>query len=68
VTSIRPPRSVEEETLRTGVANGYFGTSREGTLPTLAEELAVFNNLRRSERKLLERVGDALDEFDGAVE
>lgn len=62
--------AVERETIRTAVEKGYFGTPREGTLATLAEELdvskmAVSKNLRRSERKLFERLVDAFDELDG---
>ncbi|AQL41841.1 helix-turn-helix domain-containing protein [Halorientalis sp. IM1011] len=63
---------VERRTLRTAVTEGYFGTPRDGTLATLAEELdvskmAVSKNLRRSERKLFERIVDAIGELDGAA-
>jgi predicted DNA binding protein len=65
--------AVERETIRTAVANGYFGTPREGTLSTLAEELggskmAVSKNLRRGERKLLERVVGAFDELEDTTD
>ncbi len=61
--------AVEQQTLQTAVNNGYFTTPREGTLSTLAEELdvskmAVSKNLRRTERKLLGRVVDAIEELD----
>jgi predicted DNA binding protein len=60
---------VERETLETAVSNGYFTTPREGTLSTLADDLdvskmAVSKNLRRTERKLLGRVVEAIDELD----
>jgi len=61
--------AVERQTLETAVSNGYFTTPREGTLSTLADELdvskmAVSKNLRRTERKVLRRIADAVDELD----
>lgn len=61
--------SVERETLALAVDQGYFETPREETLGSLAERAdvsntAVSNNLRRAERKLLERVVSALADLD----
>lgn len=60
---------VERETLRTAVTEGYFTRPREADLSTLAEEFdisktAVSKNLRRSQRKILEEVVDAIDAVD----
>lgn len=62
---------VERETLRTAVREGYFTRPREATLSTLAEEFgvsktAVSKNLRRSQRKILGEVVDAIDAVDQA--
>lgn len=62
--------SVERETLRRAVEGGYFETPRDATLSTLASEFdvsktAVSKNLRRSERKVLERVVAAAADLDG---
>jgi predicted DNA binding protein len=61
--------TVERETLALAVERGYFGTPRGETLSSLGEQLdvsdtAVSSNLRRAERKLLERVVDALAELE----
>jgi predicted DNA binding protein len=60
---------VERETLRTAVGEGYFTRPRDATLSTLADEFdvsktAVSNNLRRSQRKILGEVVDAIDAVD----
>jgi len=59
----------ERDTLRAAVTGGYFETPRDATLSTLAEEfdiskMAVSQNLRRGQRKLLGNVVDAMDELD----
>ncbi|WP_436929021.1 helix-turn-helix domain-containing protein [Halosimplex halobium] len=61
----------ERETLETAVSSGYFESPRDATLGTLADEFdvskpAVSKNLRRGQRKMIERVVDALDEIDDA--
>lgn len=61
--------SVERETLALAVERGYFETPREETLGSLARradvsDTAVSNNLRRAERKLLERVVSALADLE----
>jgi predicted DNA binding protein len=57
---------VEQETLTTAVERGYFTRPREATLSTLAEEFdisktAVSKNLRRSQRKVLSSVVQAIE-------
>ncbi|MFC7080815.1 helix-turn-helix domain-containing protein [Halorussus caseinilyticus] len=57
---------VERETLTAAVEHGYFDTPRNGTLETIADEFgvsapAVSKNLRRAQRKVNQRVVDALD-------
>jgi len=61
----------ERETLETAVSSGYFESPRDATLGTLADEFdvskpAVSKNLRRGQRKMIERVVDALDDLDDA--
>lgn len=61
---------VERETLRAAVEDGYFDTPREITLGELADRFdvskpAASKNLRRGQRKLLERAMDAIGELDG---
>lgn len=61
--------AVERETLREAVDRGYFTTPRDATLSTLAGEFgvsktAVSERLRRGERKLFERVVDAMDDVE----
>ncbi|PSQ15263.1 helix-turn-helix domain-containing protein [Halobacteriales archaeon QS_8_69_26] len=60
---------VERATLETAVAEGYFDTPRGITLGELADEFgvskpAVSKNLRRGQRKLLERAVDAIGDMD----
>jgi len=60
---------VERRTLETAVDEGYFRSPRGATLGTLADEFdvskpAVSKNLRRGQRKMIERVVDALDDLD----
>ncbi|WP_137283494.1 helix-turn-helix domain-containing protein [Halorussus salinisoli] len=57
---------VERDTLAAAVEHGYFDTPRNGTLENIADEFgvscpAVSKNLRRAQRKVNERVVDALD-------
>jgi predicted DNA binding protein len=56
---------VEQRTLTAAVEHGYFNTPRDGTLQNIADEFgvscpAVSKNLRRAQRKVNERVVDAL--------
>lgn len=65
---LRDLSTVERETLLRAVSEGYFTTPRDATLGTLAQEFdvsknAVSKNLRRSQRKLLEQVSDAMTEI-----
>lgn len=62
--------AVERATLETAVDAGYFTTPRDASLSALADEFdvsktAVSKNLRRGERKILERVAAALTGLDG---
>ncbi|MEZ3115388.1 helix-turn-helix domain-containing protein [Halobaculum sp. MBLA0147] len=71
VEGCRDLSTVERETLETAASEGYFESPRSATLGTLADEFdvskpAVSKNLRRGQRKMLERVVDALDELDGS--
>jgi len=64
---------VERETIETAAAEGYFDSPRDATLSTLADRFdvskpAVSKNLRRGQRKMLQRVVDALEELDGAAD
>lgn len=61
--------AVERETLERAVSEGYFSTPRDTTLSDLAEDLdvskmAVSKNMRRSERKVLARIVEALDAIE----
>lgn len=72
VEGCRDLSTVERETLETAASEGYFESPRSATLGTLADEFdvskpAVSKNLRRGQRKMLERVVDALDELDDSV-
>lgn len=60
---------VEAKTLTAAVEQGYFDTPRKGTLETIADEFgisspAVSKNLRRAQRKVNERVVNALDDLN----
>lgn len=60
---------VERETLETAASEGYFESPRSATLGTLADEFdiskpAVSKNLRRGQRKMLQRVVDAMSELE----
>jgi predicted DNA binding protein len=60
---------VERETLTTAVEKGYFTRPRDANLSTLADEFdisktAVSKNLRRSQRKILGQVVDAIEAVD----
>jgi predicted DNA binding protein len=59
----------ERETLETAVSSGYFETPRDASLGHLADEFdvskpAVSKNLRRGQRKMIDRVVDALDDIE----
>ena len=59
----------ERETLEAAVSSGYFESPRDATLGTLADEFnvskpAVSKNLRRGQRKMIQRVVDALDDIE----
>ncbi|WP_135302814.1 helix-turn-helix domain-containing protein [Haloarcula amylovorans] len=69
IEGCRDLSETERETLEEAVSSGYFQSPRDATLGTLAEEFgvskpAVSKNLRRGERKMIERVVDALDDID----
>jgi predicted DNA binding protein len=60
---------VERKTLTTAVEKGYFTRPRDANLSTLADEFdisktAVSKNLRRSQRKILGEVVDAIEAVD----
>ena len=60
---------VERETLTTAVEKGYFTRPRDANLSTLADEFdisktAVSKNLRRSQRKILGQVVEAIEAVD----
>ncbi len=60
---------VERQTLEAAATEGYFESPRSATLGTLADKFdvskpAVSKNLRRGQRKMLQRVVDALEELD----
>jgi predicted DNA binding protein len=59
----------ERETLETAADAGYFETPRDATLESLADEFgvskpAVSKNLRRGQRKMINRVVEALHDLD----
>jgi predicted DNA binding protein len=59
----------ERETLETAVQGGYFESPRDATLGDLADEFdvskpAASKNLRRAERKMINRVVEALGELE----
>jgi predicted DNA binding protein len=61
--------NVERQTLERAVESGYFRSPRDADLGTLADEFdvskpAVSKNLRRGQRKMIERVIDALDDLE----
>lgn len=69
VEGCRGLSDVERHTLEMAVDEGYFRTPREATLGTLAEEFgvskpAVSKNLRRGQRKMIERVVAAMGELE----
>ena len=60
---------VERDTLTTAVETGYFTRPRDANLSTLADEFdisktAVSKNLRRSQRKILGQVVEAIEAVD----
>jgi len=69
IEGCRDLSETERETLEEAVSSGYFESPRDATLGTLAEEFgvskpAVSKNLRRGERKMIERVIAALEDID----
>ncbi len=69
VEGCRDLSNVERETLEHAVRDGYFQSPRSATLGTLADEFgvskpAVSKNLRRGQRKMIERVVEALELLD----
>jgi predicted DNA binding protein len=69
VDGCRELSDVERQTLESAASGGYFESPRQTNLGDLAEEFdvskpAVSKNLRRGERKMVERVVDALSELD----
>ncbi|NHN43418.1 helix-turn-helix domain-containing protein [Halorubellus sp. JP-L1] len=69
VDGCRDLSDVERQTLESAASGGYFESPRQTNLGDLAEEFdvskpAVSKNLRRGERKMVERVVDALSELD----
>lgn len=69
IEGCRDLSDTERETLEEAVSAGYFQSPRDATLGSLAEEFdvskpAVSENLRRGERKMIQRVIDALDDME----
>jgi predicted DNA binding protein len=69
IEGCRDLSDVERRTLERAVQDGYFESPRSATLGTLADEFdvskpAVSKNLRRGQRKMTERVVQALDALD----
>jgi len=69
INGCRELSETERETLETAVEGGYFESPRGATLGDLADEFdvskpAASKNLRRAERKLIDRVVDALGELE----
>ncbi|WP_227355407.1 helix-turn-helix domain-containing protein [Haladaptatus salinisoli] len=69
IEGCRDLSDVERETLEHAVKDGYFQSPRSATLGTLADEFgvskpAVSKNLRRGQRKMIERVVEALELLD----
>ncbi|MBX0323234.1 helix-turn-helix domain-containing protein [Halomicroarcula sp. F13] len=69
VEGCRDLSETERETLEEAVSSGYFESPRDTTLGSLADEFgvskpAVSKNLRRGERKMIERAVEALDDID----
>lgn len=69
IDGCRELSDTERETLETAVRDGYFESPRDATLGDLADGFdiskpAASKNLRRAERKMIERVVDALAELE----
>jgi len=69
IEGCRDLSETERETLEAAVSAGYFESPRDATLGSLAEAFgvskpAVSENLRRGERKMIQRVIDALEDIE----
>ncbi|MFW5911664.1 MAG: helix-turn-helix domain-containing protein [Halolamina sp.] len=69
IDGCRELSDTERETLEAAVHGGYFESPRNATLGDLADEFGVSKpaaskNLRRAERKLIDRAVDALSELE----
>ncbi|QDX39368.1 helix-turn-helix domain-containing protein [Salarchaeum sp. JOR-1] len=69
VNGCRDLSETERRTLESAVQGGYFESPRSATLGDLADEFdvskpAASKNLRRAERKMVERVVTALDDLE----
>ena len=69
IAGCRDLSETERETLETAAEGGYFDTPRSATLGDLADEFdvskpAASKNLRRAERKMVERVVRALSDLE----
>ena len=69
INGCRDLSETERETLESAVSGGYFDNPRSATLSDLADEFDVSNpaaskNLRRAERKMIERVVTVLSDLD----
>ncbi|KZN22480.1 DNA-binding protein [Haladaptatus sp. R4] len=69
IDGCRDLSDVERDELEHAVRDGYFQSPRSATLGTLADEFgvskpAVSKNLRRGQRKMIQRVVDALELLD----
>jgi predicted DNA binding protein len=68
IDGCRELSDTERETLETAVQGGYFESPRDATLGDLADEFdvskpAASKNLRRAERKMINRVVEALSDL-----
>lgn len=69
INGCRDLSDTERETLETAVRDGYFESPRSATLGDLADSFGVSKpaaskNLRRAERKMVQRVVEALADLD----
>ena len=69
INGCRDLSDTERETLEAAVSSGYFESPRDATLGNLADEFdvskpAVSKNLRRGQRKMIQRVVDVLNDLE----